>query len=90
MSNEQADLPAALPGLPGGAGVSGNAGDNGFFRVIGAQGFEPGDLSWSGVLAEIYFPCLISYSSRCNRASKSSRLEETGISRSLAAFSFAL
>ena len=38
--NEQADLPAALPGLFGGPGASGNAGDNGFFRVIGAQGFE--------------------------------------------------
>ena len=34
--NEQADLPATLSGLPGGARVSGNAGDNGFFRVIGA------------------------------------------------------
>ena len=41
--NEQADLPAALPGLSGGPGTSGNAGDNGFFRVIGAQGFEPGE-----------------------------------------------
>ena len=41
--NEQADLPAALLGLSGGAGASGNAGDNGFFRVIGAQGFEPGE-----------------------------------------------
>lgn len=30
------------------------------------------------------------YPSRCNRASKSSRLEDTGISRSMAAFSFAL
>ena len=41
--NEQADPPVALPGLSGGAGASGNAGDNGFFRVIGAQGFEPGE-----------------------------------------------
>ena len=41
--NEQADLPAALLGLSGGAEASGNAGDNGFFRVIGAQGFEPGE-----------------------------------------------
>ena len=41
--NEQADLPAALLGLSGGTGASGNAGDNGFFRVIGAQGFEPGE-----------------------------------------------
>ena len=39
--NEQADLPAALLGLFGGPGSSGNAGGNGFFRVIGAQGFEP-------------------------------------------------
>ena len=30
-------------GLSGGLGASGNAGDNGFFRVIGAQGFEPGE-----------------------------------------------
>ena len=41
--NEQADLPAALPGLPGGAGASGDTRGNGFFRVIGAQGFEPGE-----------------------------------------------
>ena len=41
--NKQADLPAALLGLSGGLGASGNAGDNGFFRVIGAQGFEPGE-----------------------------------------------
>ena len=41
--NEQADLPATLPGLSGGPGASGNAGDNGFFRVIGAQGFQPGE-----------------------------------------------
>ena len=41
--NEQADLPAALPGLPGGAGPSGDPGDNGFFRVIGAQIFESGE-----------------------------------------------
>lgn len=40
--NEQADLPAALSGLSGGSRTSGNAGANGFFRVIGAQGFEPG------------------------------------------------
>lgn len=40
--NEQTDLPAALPGLSGGPGASGDARDNGFFRVIGAQGFEPG------------------------------------------------
>ena len=45
---------------------------------------------WSGTLVEIYFPRLISYPSRCNRASKSSRLEDAGISRSMAAFSFAL
>ena len=41
--NEQADLPTALPGLPGGAGPSGDTRGNGFFRVIGAQGFEPGE-----------------------------------------------
>ena len=41
--NEQADLPAALLGLSRGPGTSGNAGDNGFFRVIGAQGLEPGE-----------------------------------------------
>ena len=41
--NEQVDLSAALPGLLGGTGASGNAGDNGFFRVVGAQGFEPGE-----------------------------------------------
>ena len=41
--NEQADFPAAMPGLSGGPGTSGNAGNNGFFRVIGAQGFEPGE-----------------------------------------------
>ena len=40
--NEQTDLPIALPGLPGGPGASGNPGGNGFFRVIGAQSFEPG------------------------------------------------
>ena len=34
--NEQADLPATLPGLSGGTGASGNPGCNGFFRVIGA------------------------------------------------------
>ena len=41
--NEQADFPAAMPGLSGGPGTSGNAGDNGFFRVIGTQSFEPGE-----------------------------------------------
>ena len=41
--NEQADLPAALPGLSGGAGASDNPGDNGFFCIIGAQVFEPGE-----------------------------------------------
>ena len=41
--NEQTDLPATLPGLSGGPGASGDARDNGFFRVIGAQGFEPGE-----------------------------------------------
>ena len=40
--NEQADLPAALLGLSGGPGASGNAGGNSFFRVICAKGFEPG------------------------------------------------
>ena len=40
--------------------------------------------------ASLNFPRLISYPSRCNRASKSSRLEDTGINRSMAAFSFAL
>ena len=40
--NEQADFPSALPGLSGGTGASGNAGGNGFFRVVGAQGFKPG------------------------------------------------
>ena len=40
--NEQADLPTALPGLFGGPGASGNAGDNGFFCVISAQWFELG------------------------------------------------
>lgn len=33
--NEQVDLPAALFGLSGGPGTSGDAGGNGFFRVIG-------------------------------------------------------
>ena len=32
-----------LLGLSGGSEASGNAGANGFFRVIGAQGFEPGE-----------------------------------------------
>lgn len=41
--NEQADLPAALPGLSGRPGASGNPRGNGFFRVIGTQGFEPGE-----------------------------------------------
>ena len=41
--NKQADLPIALLGLPGGPGTSGDAGGNGFFRVIGTQGFEPGE-----------------------------------------------
>ena len=87
--NEQADPPLRWPGcLEGGA--SGNAGDNGFFRVIAPRVLSRVNLSWSGALAEIYFPRLISYPSRCNRASKSSRLEDTGISRSMAAFSFAL
>ena len=40
--NKQADFPIALPGLPGGPGASGDPGSNGFFRVIGAQSFEPG------------------------------------------------
>ena len=39
--NEQADLPATLPGLSGGPGASGNPDGNGFFCVIGAQSFEP-------------------------------------------------
>ena len=41
--NEQSDFSAALPGLAGRPEASGNAGDNGFFRVIGAQSFEPGE-----------------------------------------------
>ena len=41
--NEQADLPIALPGLPGGPGASGDPGGNGFFRVIGTQGFQSGE-----------------------------------------------
>ena len=41
--NEQTDISAALPGLPGGARASSNPRGNGFFRVIGAQGFEPGE-----------------------------------------------
>src|SRR5699024_10507348 len=41
--NEQADLLVALLGLSGGPGASGNAGANGFFRVIVAQSFEPGE-----------------------------------------------
>ena len=41
--NEQADLPAALPGLSGRPGASGNPRGNGFFRVIGTQGFKPGE-----------------------------------------------
>ena len=41
--NEQADLPAALPGLSGGPGASGDPGGNGFFCVIGTQGFESGE-----------------------------------------------
>lgn len=40
--NEQADLTAALLGLSGWPGASGNPGGNGFFRIIGAQSFEPG------------------------------------------------
>lgn len=36
---EQTNLPAALLGLPRGAGTSGNPGGNGSFRAIGAQGF---------------------------------------------------
>ena len=88
--NEQTDLPAALPGLSGGAGASGDPGDNGFFRVIGTQGFEPGEpllvrCPGGDILSPLDF-----VSFPCNRASKSSRLEETGISRSMAAFSFAL
>lgn len=41
--NEQTDLSAALLGLSGWSGASDDSGDNGFFRVIGAQGFEPGE-----------------------------------------------
>ena len=41
--NEQADLPIALPGLPGGPGASGDPGGNGFSCVISAQGFETGE-----------------------------------------------
>ena len=40
--NEQVDLPTALSGLSGWPGASGDARGNGFFRVIGAQSFEPG------------------------------------------------
>ena len=40
--NEQVDLPTALSGLSGWPGASGDARGNGFFRVIGAQRFEPG------------------------------------------------
>ena len=40
--NEQVDIFAALPGLLGGTGASDNPGGNGFFCIIGAQGFEPG------------------------------------------------
>ena len=41
--NEQVDLPATLLGPSGGPGASGDPGRNSFFRVIGAQGFEPGE-----------------------------------------------
>ena len=41
--NEQVDLPAALSGLSGWPGASGDARDNCFFRIIGAQSFEPGE-----------------------------------------------
>ena len=41
--NEQADRPTALLGLSGGHGASGDLGGHGIFRVIGAQGFEPGE-----------------------------------------------
>ena len=88
--NGQADLPAALSGLSGGSGASGNPGGNGFFRIIGVQVLSRVKCSWSDALAKIYFPRLILYPSRCNRASKSSRLEDTGISRSMEAFNFAL
>lgn len=40
--NEQAEPPATLLWLPGGAGSSGDPKGNGFFRVIGVHGFEPG------------------------------------------------
>ena len=112
-NKEQADLPATLPGLSGELGGPGNAaGNNDFFRVIGAQGFEQGEPLLRVVadcasfisalqrkayslrrflprnamrlcgsptyLAEINFPCLISYPSRYNRANNSSRLEDMG------------
>ena len=41
--NDQTDLPTMLSELSGRTRDSGDAGDNGFFRVIGAQGFEPGE-----------------------------------------------
>src|SRR5699024_7863006 len=40
--NEQVDLPTMLSELSGRTRGSSDAGDNGFFRVIGSQGFEPG------------------------------------------------
>lgn len=40
--NEQADLPTTQLWLSEGAGSSGDLRGNGFFRVIGVHGFEPG------------------------------------------------
>lgn len=40
--NEEANLTAALPGLPEGGRTSGDARDDGSFRVTSTRDFEPG------------------------------------------------
>jgi hypothetical protein len=52
--NEQADPPTTLLWLPGGAGSSGDPKGNGFFRVIGVHGFEPGKPALDSALYRKY------------------------------------
>lgn len=88
--NEQADPPATQLWLPEVAESSGDPKGNGFFRVIGTQVFELDEPLRFKTLADIYFPRLISYPSRCNWISKSSMMEYVGINRSTATFNLAL
>ena len=70
--------------------ASSNPRDNGFFCIIGAQGFEPGELLLIRCSDGDILSRLIPYPSRCEWTSKSSKLEDVGISRSVVAFIFAL